>query len=252
MDSISFGNASSRQFFDHYAGVDSCDLSFEEIDSLRPQVYAEYLKEYREDPCILKTHDAFTFLPDGNALLCPPVKVSAIYLVRNPLDVTVSYKYHFGLENFDTAIEQMGNPDQALCANLDRLEPQLRQKLLGWSGHVRSWQRAGIPVHFMRYEDMHANPLKEFKAALRFVGLRTSNEKIAKALSLSTFNKLQMLEKSYGFREKPRGFAPFFRKGEPGSWREHLNTAQVERITNYHSEAMIAMGYLNEEQKPAN
>ena len=42
----------------------------------------------------MKIHDAYTFLPDGRPMVPPEVTRGVIYIIRNPLDVTVSFAHH--------------------------------------------------------------------------------------------------------------------------------------------------------------
>jgi hypothetical protein len=66
----------------------------------------------------------------------------------------------------------MNDDNAALCNKTDRLPRQLRQKLLGWSGHILSWlDQSDIPVHLVRYEDLRSNPVRVLRRALEFAQL---------------------------------------------------------------------------------
>jgi hypothetical protein len=59
-----------------------------------------------------------------------------------------------------------------IAGSRKRLNNQLRQRLLTWSGHVSSWvDEPDLRVHVMRYEEMKRNPFETFRAAVRFAGL---------------------------------------------------------------------------------
>ena len=94
------GMASSREVFDDYTGICSSDLTNDEIDSLRPGVYEQVVADAEKLPIFAKTHDACTNLADGEPMLSRKATAGAIYLIRNPLDVAVSFAYHSGHENF--------------------------------------------------------------------------------------------------------------------------------------------------------
>jgi len=250
LDGIGFGGASCRHVFDDCAGVDSSDMTLDEIDLLRPRVYELIVDESNELPIYIKTHDAYTLLPDGQAMLSRRATAGAIYFVRNPWDVAVSFAYHQGHEDFDRTIAALGSPTDAFCRSTKRLHRQLRQKTFGWSGHIHSWLEADVPVHIMRYEDMKQRPLETFTAAIRFAGLENDEGQIAQALEDSRFERLQEMERDGGFREKNPKSELFFRKGEVGSWREKLNEEQVQQIIDGHEEMMRRFGYLDEDRRP--
>jgi hypothetical protein len=242
------GIFSSRTIFDNIAGVEASNLTVEEIDRLRPRIY-NHLACNAAEPLFIKVHDAYTYLEDGTPLM-GTVNAKALYILRNPLDVAVSFANHSS-KDLDTMVKNMGDSTFAFCDNPNRLANQLRQQLLTWSAHVESWAQATeIPVHLVRYEDMKLTPISTFTKAVRFMGLKCSEEQIKTAIELSDFKKLKAEEDERGFREKPTGTKSFFRKGEVGDWRNHLTEAQRDRIIADHEVVMRKFGYLDEEGKP--
>lgn len=236
------GIASGRERFDELTGIESGDLTFEEINRLRPEVY-EYLAQTVEKPLFVKVHDAYTYLSDGRPLL-PSENCKAIYLIRNPLDVAVSFSHHLR-RDLDTTIERMGDSTFCFCAKPDRMHNQLRQQLLTWSEHVESWVDApGLAVHVVRYEDLKAQPLETFTQAINFLGLAVEEEQIRRAVEFSDFKVLKKQEEEKGFREKPPGMPAFFREGKTESWKERLTEEQVEKIINQHRRIMERFHYL--------
>ncbi len=237
--------ASSRQLFDDLAGVSASDLLPGEIDSLRPAIYRQNAME-SEELIYHKIHDACILLPDGNSLIPADVTRCVIYIIRNPLDVAVSFAHHLHT-NIDKTIAIMNNPDYAFCNKRDRLANQLRQRLLTWSGHVKSWvDDSGLPVWVMRYEDMTAEPEITFTKALDFIGLKHTSAEIKAALELCTFSRMQKQEEEKGFSEKNARSPSFFRKGTVGDWRNSLHSGQIVKITAAHGPVMRRYGYLNE------
>lgn len=237
--------ASARAIFDENIGFAASDLSPEEIDRLRPELYC-HLAEDSEELLFMKIHDAYTMVADSRPLIPAAATAGAIYIIRNPLDVAVSGAHHHGTD-YDNAIKHMADDRAALARKPDRLHNQLRQKLLSWNGHVLSWaDKAPFPVCLLRYEDMKAQPLETFTRAIRFAGLDHSEAQIEKALRFSAFDILQQQEKADDFRERSAAASRFFRKGESGSWREELNELQVQRIVSDHRAVMQRFGYLDE------
>lgn len=234
--------ASSRQLFDEMTGIASSDLEQEEIDRLRPLVYLQNARE-SEEVLYHKVHDAWTLLPDGQPLFPPEVTRAALYFIRNPLDVAVSFAHHLNT-SLEKTIAILNNPEYAFCQRTDRLHNQLRQRLLTWSGHVKSWvDDSGLPVLVMRYEDMKARPAETFSRAADFIGLHYSPAEIVAALDRASFARLQQQEAEKGFSEKNARSGSFFRKGAVGDWKNVLSAAQVERVTQAHREVMERFGY---------
>jgi aryl sulfotransferase len=242
------GIFSSRPIFDNMTGFEASNLTIEEIDRLRPKIY-NYLARNATRPLFIKVHDAYTYLEDGTPLMGTE-NAKAVYILRNPLDVAVSFANHAS-KDLDQIIKNMAENSFAFCGNQNKLANQLRQQLLTWSAHVESWaQTTEIPVHLVRYEDMKLDPIPTFTKAVRFMGLDVDEEQIRTAIELSDFKKLKAEEDARGFREKPTGTKSFFRKGEVGDWRNHLNEDQSERIIANHQAVMRKFGYLDEDGKP--
>jgi hypothetical protein len=160
--------ASSRQIFEDSTGIEASDLMPHEIRRLRPLVYRHIASE-KEDT-YLKVHDAYLLMDDEIPMFPIEATSKAIYIVRNPLDVAVSYADHCGLD-YDTAIVEMADENNGFCLSSARLGSQLPQKLLSWSSHVRTWTTAKIPIHIVKYEDMKYVPLQTFSNAVKFFGI---------------------------------------------------------------------------------
>jgi hypothetical protein len=237
--------ASAREIFDENVGIEASDLTADEIDRLRPELYCR-LAETTGEPLYMKIHDAYTEVAPNRPLIPAAATIGAIYLVRNPLDVVISNAHHHGTD-YDTAIARLANDAAALNHPSDRLLNQLRQKLLSWKGHVLSWvDTTPFPVCLLRYEDMKATPLETFTRAVRFAGLVRSKAQIEKAIRFSAFDVLQGQENATGFREKSVAASRFFRKGESGTWRKELSSEQIARIVADHGAVMRRFGYLDE------
>ena len=242
--------ASARVPFDEAVGYDSGEMTFDEIDALRPEVYLQWASEAKEQ-MFCKIHDAYTVLPDGRALIPPEATACALYFVRNPLDVAVSFAHHSGLDRFDRIIRQMAREENSFCETDATEQNQLRQKLLSWSGHVKSWaDTPAIRVQVIRYEDMKLRPEETFATAVRFAGLPDDAARVKKAIEFSRFEELRQQEEKAGFGEKMPRARSFFRKGEIGSWREVLTPEQAVKIVTDHTEVMRRFDYLDDAGKP--
>ena len=129
--------ASARQVFDDHVGIEASDLTQDEIERYRPFVY-ELMSAQATEPLFLKVHDAYTYTPYGYPLISKVATAGVIYLLRNPLDVAVSFAHHAN-SSVERMVGKMGEADYAFVDNPHRLHNQLRQRLLTWSGHVSSW-----------------------------------------------------------------------------------------------------------------
>ncbi len=253
LDTIGFNIGSAREVFDHYSGIDSSDLTHDEVASLRSRVFEDIASEAAKDDkghCFIKVHDACTNGNGGAPLFTDRATAGAIYIIRNPLDIVVSYAFHSGHRDFDAIIARMANPTEAVAVPRYGLNDQVRQTLLDWSSHVRSWVNAPFAVHTMRYEDMKASPLKTFTASARFARIDHHESEIALALDQCRFERLQEAERLNGFHERRVTNAQFFREGKAGGWRRYLSKQQAERVINDHEIVMREYGYLREDGEP--
>lgn len=243
------GIASSRDLFDEAAGICSSDMTHDEIDRMRPGVY-ETLSEDSDETIYMKIHDAYTMTEKGHPLVSEKATLGALYFIRNPLDVAISFAHH-NANSIEKMIGKMADDSYAFCDKNDRLHNQLRQRLLSWRSHVLSWVEAPeLNLHIVRYEDMLHHKEATFTKAAKFAGLPDDPARIQKALAFSRIEELQAQEKEQGFQEKNPRATSFFRKGETGSWRETLTEEQTARIINDHQDVMQRFGYLTDAGEP--
>jgi hypothetical protein len=236
------GIASSRHEFEAVTMLDSALLTDDDIDRLRPEVYAHIAAQLTEQRWI-KAHDAYALNADGVPTLGRGVARRAVYLVRDPRDVAVSYSHHANC-TLDEAVEMLNTEAWTMAGQKRGMAVQLRQRLLGWSGHAASWlDQTDTPVRLVRYEDMRADPAGVFAAALAFAERAATPEEVARAVRHADFAELKQQESEKGFRERQSPGSPFFRAGEVGGWREALTQEQVARIETAHGPMMRRLGY---------
>ena len=241
--------ASSRQMFDEATGLSASDLTKEEIEGLRPDVY-RYVSKNATERSFHKIHDALIYTHNEEPIVPADVSLGAIYFIRNPLDLVISFSNHTG-DSIDEMIGLMNKREYSFCAKTDKLYNQLEQKLLSWSMHLKSWiDQDIIPVCLMKYEDMQTNTLSTFKQAIDFAGIKASDEEILLALELSKLEELQKQEAEAGFRERSPQSRKFFKRGGLGAWKQELSNEQVKMIIGDHFDMMLRMGYINEQGIP--
>jgi hypothetical protein len=242
--------ASDREVFDRWAGVEASDLTLDEIADLRPHVYHQ-MAVHINHPLYIKVHDACTRNSEGDLLFPPDVTGGVLYLIRNPLDVAVSYAHHAG-RTLEKTVEGMCEPNGYMFEKPERLSPQLPQRLLSWGAHVRSWvDESGMPVTVIRYEDMLAQPEGSFGLIVNALELNLDHERFSKAIMFSRFAGIRDQERQAGFKEKTmRADAPFFRQGRAGNWRSELIPELAERIIVTQRDVMQRFGYLDDRGQP--
>lgn len=241
--------AGSRRLFEEATGFDSAELSPGEIEELRPEVY-QHLSDQAGQPFFLKIHDALTVNSAGLPLIPPAATRAVLYFIRNPLDVAVSYANHQGIEPAE-AVRRLNDESTTLFGEADRGHHQLPQRVLSWSGHVRSWTCApGLKIMVVRYEDLRLRTEETFTRAVRFLELSATAKTIPRALAFCDFAELQRQEQLAGFREKPPGCRQFFHRGAVGGWRGILPPPLAAVIISTQGDVMRQFGYLDRRNTP--
>lgn len=235
--------SSNRSIMDNYLGIHSSELTTNEIDRLRPEVFRSYSKE-KEGLAYIKTHEAWTVNSRDEPIFPEEVTKGVIYMIRNPLDIVISYSHHNN-ESIDLTISRINNADSKLCAAKDVLYMQTEQRIKSWSDHVSSWTKgSGLPLCLIRYEDMLQDPLNTFKSAVDFLNLSYGEAEISDAINYSSFQSLKAMEARDGFKEKGINTKVFFRKGQSNEWKTGLSKAQMREIVSNHEVIMKQYGYL--------
>lgn len=239
-------NFGARATFDRALGWETSELSQAEVAEAQLAVQETLAQE---DGMVFKVHQSCHHQGTGERLFSPAATRAALYFIRNPLDVVVSFSHHLG-RDFDHTIALMNSPAASLAHRADLLDLLLPQPLGTWSWHVQSWlDAAGFPVSVLRYEDMHARPQEVFTAACHFAGFPDEPARVARALAHARFESVRSQELSGGFREA-RDRRQFFRQGRAGGWREVLSPGQVSAIVQAHGEVMRRFGYLKADGSP--
>ena len=236
--------SSNRSILDRYLGMHSSELTTDEIDRLRPEMFRRYSGD-KEGNVYIKTHEAWTLNSRDEPIFPKEITKGVIYIIRNPLDIAISYSHHNN-EALDLTISRLNDGFSKLCEVKDGLYMQTEQTIKSWSNHVCSWTRdSGLPLHLIRYEDMLEAPLETFKSAVDFLNLPYGEQRIREAVNYSDFKKLQAMETRDGFKERGINTKVFFRKGISNEWKTGLSRAQIGKILSHHKEIMGRFGYLD-------
>lgn len=224
--------------FETVLGKPADKASRAEIAAARLQVQRLIADEMPE-AVLVKTHNAL--LTDrGHPTINMGATSGALYIVRNPLDVCISFAHHFGI-GIDTAIARMARRGLETDVNAE----VVHEVYGSWSENVHSWtRRPHKAILVVRYEDMHAAPVATFGGLARHLLLDPTHEQLVRAIALSSFGEAKRQEGEKGYRERPKQSKAFFREGRAEQWREVLSAAQVRRIVEVHREQMARFGYV--------
>ena len=261
------------QLFERILGKPHYEISDVEVAQTMPMAQ-KLLAVQQEKKVFVKTH-LCNGAWHGTRTIGLDTFRSAVYIVRNPLDVTPSFASHMNTD-INGAIQGMANSTHFIGGrpkkfNLEaaiKIEKEKRPELTdeeakekalspgqipqlmgSWSEHAASWTAAADPrVIYMRYEDMKHDPADTFFRTTQHLGLPFNRDDVIAAEEAVKFDKIQAKEKKDGFREKMGGEA-FFRKGKTGSWKEELTDQQVRQVIMNHHHQMRRFDYIPEEYK---
>lgn len=210
-------------------------VSFARLESRIPEIYDVTDRTLRTfpRPRIIKSHECFD-----------PRYQKVIYIVRDPRDVLLSY-YEFQLKR------RVISEDCSLEEFLPRfIASEFEPKTGSWRDHVVSWMatRNGQKNFlFLRYEDMLANTLEAGTSIAGFLGVDTSSKRVARAVELSSADRMRKLEKeqSRQWKEtrKTRQDKPFVRVASSGGWRSKLPEHCVAQLESAWGDVMRSVGY---------
>ncbi|HEY6339545.1 MAG TPA: sulfotransferase domain-containing protein [Candidatus Sulfotelmatobacter sp.] len=210
-------------------------IDFARLESRIPEIYDvtdRHLRAFPR-PRIIKSHESFD-----------PRYKTIVYIVRDPRDVLISY-YEFQLKR------RVISEECSLEEFLPRfMESEFEPKTGNWRDHVLSWtatRRGQNNFLLLRYEDMIADTQKESTKIATFLGLDASPERIARAVALSSADRMRKLEKeqSRQWKEtrKTRQDKPFVGKAKSGGWRSSLSEPCVTQLESAWGDVMRSVGY---------
>ena len=210
-------------------------VNFAQLESRIPEIYDVTDRNLRAfpRPRIIKSHECFD-----------PRYKKIVYIVRDPRDVLISY-YEFQLKR------RVISDELSLEEFVPRfMESEIEPKTGSWRDHVVSWTatRGGHKSFLLlRYEDMLADTQKESTKIATFLGLDSSPERIARAVALSSADRMRKLEKEQSRQwketKKTRQDKPFVRKAASGGWKAILSEKSVVQIESAWGDVMRSAGY---------
>lgn len=199
-----------------------------------------------EQQIFLKTHNVaakfdYGYFPD------PDLTASAIYIVRDPRDVAISFSYHYRYP--------LGLGVAALCSSSTfNFRPELigrTELLMSWGEHVAGWtSRKRFPLLVIRYEDLLADGEAGVRRIAGFLGKEVSKAQVKDVVAATSFDQLRQQEAKRGFAEAVRA-GRFFRVGKAQQWTEISDQSVFRPLLDRFSRPMRRYGYLERAARSA-
>ena len=197
---------------------------------------------------ILKTHNAMCTI-DKSKFTNQDNTLGAVYIVRDPRDVAVSFSHHLGISLTDV-VDLMINEEHLISEKDFVLEKKEAGSTLvsSWSNHYNSWKNYNLrKILIIKYEDLIKKTFEKFYEIVLYLNklekIEIDVKRIKRSIELTKFRNLQDLEKKYGFEETTFS-KTFFREGKIGSWKKELNKDLSKKIQKAFEAEMIELGYL--------
>ena len=213
-------------------------VTFRNVETRIPSIYIFSDRQLLRLPRVFKSHDCFD-----------PRYRKVIYIVRDPRDVTVS-AYHYSIK-----VKLL--PD---TCPIEEFVPLFMSGTFGsglladprwgsWYDNVASWlaMRHNRKFLLLRYEDMLEDASRELKKVADFLGINASPERIARAVALSSADRMREMEKTqskdWQLTKETRQDKPFVRKARAGGWKSEMPPAATARLEAQWGGLMRTLGY---------
>lgn len=211
-----------------------------ELPELRRRIHAGMASG--RDDLLCKTHSVAGWR-DGRPMLDPAQTAGAVYIVRDPRAVAVSWAHHASTD-LDGAIDAMAHERRGVGEAHKGTTLPLTM-VSSWSAHLESWGQYGtlVPVLMVKYEDMRTDPVPTFTRIINYIGGESDPVRIKRAVRDTSFDRVQADERDHGFNEAPPA-TTIFRQGTVDGWRQAMSRAQRRRIEHAHHDMMARVGYI--------
>lgn len=201
---------------------------------------------------MLGKYKGFPFTNSENTL-------GTIHVVRDPRNVVTSVKNHYSLSNYEEATKFIFKENQVLALSDRQKDLYIKSKKFpltqfvgSWKTHYLSWKNMKKNYLLIRYEDLVESPKNEFTKIAGFIEdllkLKFTEDQIDTAISLSSFDKLEKMEKDNGFTEstidKDGKRNKFFFLGPKNNWKKILNNNTSNLIEKEFEKEMRELRYL--------
>jgi hypothetical protein len=196
----------------------------------------------------LKTHSSFCKMNNNYSFTNSENTAGAIYLVRDPRNVVTSCTNHFNVD-YDQATKYV-------TENWLFGEETIPEYIGSWIFNYNSWKILSKVNRLLlvKYEELISDTENCFLKILNFINFISKNnsfidkEKLKRCIISTQFNKLQNLEKKYGFDEatidNQNRKNKFFNLGKKNNWENILDKEIKKKIEQSCKDEMFELGYL--------
>ena len=200
----------------------------------------------------LKTHMAVCKV-NGNSFTDNKNTLGAIYIIRDPRNVITSLSNHYQI-SIEEAFEFMKDDQRAIYSKVNNRYLGF-QFLMSWSLNQKSWiENKKFPVLLIKYEDLVGETFFVFKNIIQFINKLMNNkqafnkDKAVNAIKNTSFEKLQNLEKQYGFSEAvtkkgTKEKLRFFNLGKANNYQNILSKNLINKMNNEYKKELEKYNY---------
>jgi len=192
---------------------------------------------FSKDPRTIKTHLPFSLLAPS---LLDTAKV--VYVVRNPKDVVVSMCHH---QRIIKNVGFKGTFEDYIQLFLDGTV-----MFAPYGPHLKeAWERRNHPnLHFIFYEEMKADPLKEIKRLNTFMETNLTEEQMQAIVKYTSFEEMKArdeLSKDVNTmrQEVVKNEGGFYRKGQVGDSKNKFSPEMEAEIDQWIEKNFTSFGF---------
>jgi hypothetical protein len=204
----------------------------------------------------LKTHSMYYKLQNGDIFTNDHTTLGAIYLIRDPRNVFLSFQNHSSANEeemekiFFSELRWFGH---VFKGDEDENKDYSIKTLIGnWRNNYISWKRSVKNLLIIKYEDLIDNPDKEFKRITnylrKYVKINISEDEINNIIEEISFDNLKKLEEKNGFFESPidknNQKKNFFSLGSKRNWSDTLDKRITKKIEKNFYKEMKELDYI--------
>jgi hypothetical protein len=233
--------------------VERSDLIGEYIDEILDPLYDareprdRTIQAFQTTPAhIVKTHLEYS----PSTMPLADKTVGAIYIVRNPLDITVSLGKW-----------RQENPEQIMETFLKfgLYQEGLLRGFGSWHSHVFSWlnmaRQRSVPVLLIRYEDLKSDTLGTCQKIMEWLQIARTADQLKEAVRASSLENLRAMEEKEVRERLPGIFfvlegeksgkkQKFLADGKSYNFREYLTEPEIQTGLSTFGALMEEFGYL--------
>ena len=214
----------------------------------------EINKKNKKSITFLKTHSTLHSI-NNHKFTNYQNTYGAIYIVRDPRSVVLSYANHNQI-----TIEQAAKALKSFkvlggVKNSNIAADRGLTHVGSWSSHYNVWKEFQKTNRYLliKYEDLVTDTKKTFLKILNFIYILgnakhvVDQDKLNNAINTTSFENLQKLEKTTFFDEAKQinnKYVTFFKYGPKNDWKKNLSNEVIGNIETEFKTEMKELGYL--------